>query len=126
MWSAGRCKSWETADSCPHPRPGVTAPRARTRTPAPRPHSVAGPAHRRYSDLIRPPGRGAPREQGSEVFGREADSARVEQLLDALPSGPVGLALEGAPGIGKTTLWRDGVASARDRGYEVIATAPAE
>lgn len=41
-------------------------------------------------------------------------------------SGPAGLALEGTPGIGKTTLWRDAIRSARRRGYQVIATAPAE
>jgi DNA-binding CsgD family transcriptional regulator len=47
-------------------------------------------------------------------------------MLDALVSGPAGLALEGAPGIGKTTVWRDAVRSASDRGYGVLATAPAE
>ena len=59
-------------------------------------------------------------------LGRHEERARIEQLLDAVENGPTGLALEGAPGIGKTTLWRDGVQSARRRGYRVIATAPAE
>jgi len=47
-------------------------------------------------------------------------------LLDGASDGPAGLALEGAPGIGKTTLWRDAVAMARRRDYGVIATAPGE
>ena len=39
---------------------------------------------------------------------------------------PVGLALEGTPGIGKTTLWRAALESARGRGYRVLTTAPGE
>jgi ATP/maltotriose-dependent transcriptional regulator MalT len=60
------------------------------------------------------------------VFGRDAERTRGEQMLDAAAAGPVGLALEGAPGIGKTTVWRTVVESARDRGYQVVAAAPAE
>ena len=59
-------------------------------------------------------------------FGRHEERAQIERLLDEASSGPAGLALEGAPGIGKTTLWRAAVASARGRGYAVIATAPGE
>ena len=47
-------------------------------------------------------------------------------MLDRASNGAAGLALEGEPGIGKTTLWRDAVASAGRRGFGVIATAPAE
>jgi DNA-binding CsgD family transcriptional regulator len=60
------------------------------------------------------------------VVGREPERAQIEQMLEQVPSGPAGVALEGAPGIGKTTLWREAVASARRRGYQVMATAPAE
>ena len=60
------------------------------------------------------------------MVGRESERAHIEQMLDRVPLGPSGIALEGAPGIGKTTLWRGGVASARRRRYRVIATAPAE
>jgi class 3 adenylate cyclase len=60
------------------------------------------------------------------VFGREEERARLEELLDCGRSSLSGLALEGAPGIGKTTLWRAAVAHARQRGFRVIATAPAE
>jgi hypothetical protein len=36
--------------------------------------------------------------------------AAVAAFLHALPSGPCGLVLEGAAGIGKTTVWRAGAA----------------
>jgi DNA-binding CsgD family transcriptional regulator/Tfp pilus assembly protein PilF len=47
-------------------------------------------------------------------------------LLDSALCGLTGLALEGQPGIGKTTLLRDAVTSAHARGYAVVATAPGE
>jgi DNA-binding CsgD family transcriptional regulator len=37
-----------------------------------------------------------------------------------------GLAVEGAPGIGKTTLWRAALGDARGLGFRVIASTPAE
>lgn len=60
------------------------------------------------------------------MFGREAERAQIERLFDAVADGPVGLALEGTPGIGKTTLWRAALQSALGRGYQVLATAPGE
>jgi DNA-binding CsgD family transcriptional regulator len=60
------------------------------------------------------------------VFGREPERARIEQLLDRATIGPVAIAVEGAPGIGKTTVWRDAVEAARARGYRVLETAPSE
>ena len=60
------------------------------------------------------------------MLGREGEQERIEQFLDAALEGPASLALEGAPGIGKSTLWRAAIARARGRGYKVIATAPAE
>jgi len=60
------------------------------------------------------------------VLGRDAEWAQIEQLLDLAPPGPRGVALEGEPGIGKTTLWREAVSAARAAGYQVLATAPAE
>jgi len=60
------------------------------------------------------------------MFGRDAERAQIEQVLDATAGGPAGLALEGTPGIGKTTLWRAAVQSARGRGYRVLTTAPGE
>jgi hypothetical protein len=37
------------------------------------------------------------------VLGRDREMAAVAAFLDAVPSGPAGLVLEGAAGIGKTT-----------------------
>jgi DNA-binding CsgD family transcriptional regulator len=50
----------------------------------------------------------------------------LRSLLDTVESGPLACILEGAPGIGKTTLWRESVESARGRGYQVLETAPSE
>ena len=60
------------------------------------------------------------------LFGRSAERAHLETLLDEVVSGPVGCVLEGVPGIGKTTLWRESVESGRRRGYQVLETAPSE
>jgi DNA-binding CsgD family transcriptional regulator len=60
------------------------------------------------------------------LFGRDAEREHLEHLLDEVESGPVACILEGTPGIGKTTLWRDSVESARRRGYQVLETAPSE
>ena len=49
----------------------------------------------------------------SQLFGREAERIRIEELLALASGGPVGIAVEGAPGIGKTTVWRDAVENAR-------------
>ncbi|HXC24212.1 MAG TPA: AAA family ATPase, partial [Solirubrobacteraceae bacterium] len=60
------------------------------------------------------------------LFGRSAERAQLEELLDAVASGTVGCILEGTAGIGKTTLWRDVVESARKRGYRVLEADPSE
>lgn len=60
------------------------------------------------------------------MFGREEERARLEEVLECGRSSVSGLALEGVPGIGKTTLWRAAMGDARQRGFRVISTAPAE
>ena len=47
-------------------------------------------------------------------------------MLDLALLGPAGIGLQGAPGIGKTTVWRHAVDAARKRGYQVLSTTPAE
>jgi DNA-binding NarL/FixJ family response regulator len=61
-----------------------------------------------------------------DVFGRDAERAQVEQVLDAVAYAPAGIAIEGDPGIGKTTVWRAAVESARRRDYLVLEAAPSE
>jgi tetratricopeptide (TPR) repeat protein len=53
------------------------------------------------------------------VLGRETELAAVAALLDE--PAPGALVLTGGPGIGKTTLWRAGIAAALERGHRVLA-----
>jgi DNA-binding CsgD family transcriptional regulator len=65
------------------------------------------------------------REPYSNI-GREAEFRRVEEFVGAVGGGAVALLLEGEIGIGKTTLWRQGISAARSRGYGVLACRPAQ
>jgi len=60
------------------------------------------------------------------VVGRDREMAALAAFLDAVTSGPAGLLLDGAAGIGKTTVWAAGAALAGGRGYTVLAARPAE
>ena len=57
-------------------------------------------------------------------MGREADLAAVDLFLEDVHSGFVALLLEGDPGIGKTTIWREAQRRARERGALVLACRP--
>lgn len=61
-----------------------------------------------------------------ELVGREAELARTEAFLAAVPHGALALVVRGEIGIGKTALWRAAVASARRSGYETLVARPAE
>ena len=50
----------------------------------------------------------------------------VGAFLDSLADGPAGCVLEGDAGIGKTALWREGVAAAQAASFRVLSCAPAE
>ena len=50
------------------------------------------------------------------MLGRDAEWAKIEAALSGLEDGGVVIALEGAPGIGKTTLWQEVMDAARRRG----------
>ena len=60
------------------------------------------------------------------VVGRERELAEVAAFLTAVPDGPIALLIDGDAGIGKTTVWLDGVRSAEDLGYRVLRARPAE
>jgi DNA-binding CsgD family transcriptional regulator/predicted ATPase len=60
------------------------------------------------------------------LIGRQEERGEIERRLEAGATRRAGLALEGAPGIGKTTLLRDAVAIARRRGFQALASWPAE
>jgi DNA-binding CsgD family transcriptional regulator len=61
-----------------------------------------------------------------EVVGRESEIDSVHDFLEAVPGGPIALLIEGEIGIGKTTLWRGGVAEAGERGLQVLTSRPVE
>jgi DNA-binding CsgD family transcriptional regulator len=58
--------------------------------------------------------------------GRDDERASVAAFLERLPGSPAALVLEGEPGIGKSTLWLEGVELARARGLRVLSSRPAE
>jgi DNA-binding CsgD family transcriptional regulator len=60
------------------------------------------------------------------VVGRDREMAAVAAFLDAVPAGPAGLLLEGAAGIGKTTVWSAGAAWAAGRSFTVLSSRPVE
>ncbi len=60
------------------------------------------------------------------IVGREAALLEVETFLDAVRAGFAVLVLEGEPGIGKTTLWREARRRAQERGALVLACRPSE
>ena len=60
------------------------------------------------------------------VYGRAAELARIGRFLDDVANGPMALLIEGAAGIGKTTLWSVGVEMARGRGWWVLTCHPAQ
>jgi len=63
-----------------------------------------------------------------ELLGRDNERAVLRRLLDRAENGPAGLLLDGEAGIGKTVLWREGIALASERGFRVLAceAAPTE
>jgi DNA-binding CsgD family transcriptional regulator len=60
------------------------------------------------------------------VVGRERELSLAEGFLDSAREHFSVLALEGEAGIGKTTVWREGVRLAEERQFRVLACRPAE
>ena len=61
-----------------------------------------------------------------EIIGRDAELKLVALFLDRLATGSLALVIEGEAGIGKTTVWKAGVAAAHRRGYPLLACRPVE
>jgi DNA-binding CsgD family transcriptional regulator len=61
-----------------------------------------------------------------DVVGRESELAILHRFLDSIPTGPRALLLSGDPGIGKTTVWKRGLAEALERGYRTLSCSPVE
>jgi hypothetical protein len=62
----------------------------------------------------------------SDIAGREQELDLIHAFLDRPVEGPAGLVLEGEAGIGKSTVWLAAVAGARERGFLVLSSRPAE
>ncbi len=62
----------------------------------------------------------------SDVVGREAELASLRDFVAGVSNGATALVLQGEAGVGKTTLWKAGVAEAEDRGLRVLQALPAE
>ncbi len=60
------------------------------------------------------------------IVGREQELELVHAFLDSPAEGVSALVLEGEAGIGKSTLWAAGVEHARERGYLLLTSRPAE
>ena len=60
------------------------------------------------------------------MIGRAVEAAAVARFTERVPGGPVGLLIEGEPGIGKTTVWLEAIRAARERRYRVLQARPAE
>jgi DNA-binding CsgD family transcriptional regulator/TolA-binding protein len=59
-----------------------------------------------------------------EVVGRDRELEAVSAFLEAMARGPAGLIFAGEPGIGKTTLWLEALARARERSLTVLSARP--
>jgi DNA-binding CsgD family transcriptional regulator len=58
------------------------------------------------------------------IIARQSELAALDDFLESADSWPRGLYFEGAAGIGKTRLWREGLDRARARSLRVLATRP--
>jgi DNA-binding CsgD family transcriptional regulator len=60
------------------------------------------------------------------VVGRDAELGAIERFLDDARARFTALVLEGEPGIGKTTVWREATRRAEERGYRVLSCRPVQ
>ncbi len=61
----------------------------------------------------------------AEVIGRSAELAAIERFLSRAAEAQAALVVEGAAGIGKTTLWEAVRVGATERGHTVLSSRPA-
>ena len=57
------------------------------------------------------------------MVGRRAERERIREILEP-DLATTAVVIEGAPGIGKTTLWREAVALGRGSGLRVLSSEP--
>jgi DNA-binding CsgD family transcriptional regulator len=64
-------------------------------------------------------------ERAGAIVGRDEELERLDAFLGAAAEAPAAVVLEGEAGIGKTTLWRWTLDTARARGFTVLSASPA-
>ena len=64
--------------------------------------------------------------QVNPIVGRGAELEALNTFVDSLDHGPAMLVLEGEPGLGKTTLWREGLQAAERRSFQVLECRPVQ
>ncbi len=60
------------------------------------------------------------------IIGRAKELGDLGEFLGGIEAGPIALVFEGELGIGKTVLWKAGLAAAADRSYLVLVCRPIE
>ena len=65
-------------------------------------------------------------QQSQSIIGRDGELVSVDGFLSAIEDGPTALLLDGEAGMGKTVLWKAGLAAASERSYRVLACRPIE
>src|SRR3954463_6184858 len=61
-----------------------------------------------------------------DIAGREQELDSIHAFFDGPVEGPAGLVIEGEAGVGESTVWLAAVAGARERGFLVLSSRPAE
>src|ERR1700748_1762598 len=81
-----------------------------------------------YRDLRadQPPGDGVGQTVSGRVVGREKEFSLLDSFLGSIDDGFAVLTLEGEPGIGKTTVWQEGMRRAEARGLLALSCQPAQ
>src|ERR1700760_5171127 len=71
-------------------------------------------------------GGGVGQTVSGRVVGRETELSLLDGFLGSIDDGFAVLALEGEPGIGKTTVWQEGMRRAEARGLLALSCQPAQ
>ncbi len=61
-----------------------------------------------------------------QVLGREDERITLRDFVGSIPSGLRALLIEGEAGIGKTTLWDEGLRIASQAGFRILTSRPVE
>src|SRR5439155_16664455 len=66
------------------------------------------------------------RKEEQVILGRERELGELQRFTASIPQGPSALLLEGVAGIGKTTIWLEAAAMARQADFRVLSARASE